>query len=1088
MKKNRINTTSIREIKHSFKRFLSLAIMSMLGVLVFVGIKMAASDMVMSLDSYYDKNNLYDIKLVSTLGLTNDDIKDIKNLNKVKNVYGSYSKDVLIKTGSEEAVSKVMGITDNINEIEIKKGRLPKKNNEIIVEENLLNKQNLKIGDKIKLLDNDVFNETNLTIVGTVKSPLYINNGSSTLKRGNTNIGSGKIDYYTYVIESNFKIDYYTEIYVTIRGAKEKVTNSKEYNNLVKGVLSDINKIKHTSEKRRYDEIYNNINNEIIKKEEEANKKFASYKKELDSAKYMLSNAKIKLDDANRYLSSTKLELNQNKNKLDDAKNKLLEFKIKLDDAKVKMDDTKQYINEKLKDYDITYDDLKNAYIELKKVDKKTIIELIPQDLPNYNEIINAIDQMDEAKFKELVENFLSNKDNVDKVINIIPVDTPYYDDIIELLNIFKENPEEVYDYIQKLNDILNYENEYNNNVILYNNLLNEYNKNNDLYNIYYNKYQNGLSTYNNNLITYNNNLNLYNKNIEEYYNSKKIFDLNIKDAKKELDKIPKAVWYSYSRMDDSSYSSYIDDCNSVSNLAKLFPTIFFIVAILISLISMSRMVEDDRIVIGTLKSLGFSNKHIRKKYLLYSSIATLSGGVIGALLGFFILPLFIWNIYKILFDVPVFSYDFNPFNAVLGISIAFVCICGTTLLTIRKVVKEKPSDLMRPKSPENGKRVILEKISFIWNKIKFSNKITIRNLFRYKKRVLMTVGGILGCTSLMLAGFGIRDSITEIPQKQYGEIFKFDEMVYITNDLSENEINKLFDNIHITKIINTKMDVSMTSGKYDINLFVPENENDIKGVINLKDLKNKNELNLEDNKVIISDKLSELTNKKVNDKITLTSSDNNKYQFTISGISENYVGNYVFMNKYTYEKNINSYNTNVVYLNIDDVKNEDTLTKELLKNDNIMSVMSINSTIDSINNMLKSLNSVVLILIILSGALSFVVLYNLSYINISERKREIATLKVLGFTDKEVDKYITKETVILTLIGIVLGLLFGILLTNVIIDTIEIEMVRFIRHIKLYSFMVTILLIILFTLIVNKITHYTLKKIDMIESLKSVE
>lgn len=621
----------------------------------------------------------------------------------------------------------------------------------------------------------------------------------------------------------------------------------------------------------------------------------------------------------------------------------------------------------------------------------------------------------------------------------------------------------------------------------LYNDAEAEYQSGYNTYVRYYNEYQNGLSLYNNGLREYNSNLNLYNSKIAEYYESKNMFDLKIIEAKKALDEIPKCTWYTYSRIDDSGYSSFIDDGESVSNLSKVFPTIFFVVAILISLISMSRMVEDDRGVIGTFKSLGFSNRHIRKKYLLYSGIATLLGGLIGSLLGFFLLPKFIWSIYKILFDVPAFKYDLNPTNTIIGIAIAVICICGTTLLTIRKVVKEKPSDLMRPKAPANGKRVILEKIPFIWNHINFSNKITVRNLFRYKKRVIMTVVGILGCTALMLAGFGIRDSIVVIPSKQYKEIFNFDEMVYVTNS-NEEQINKMFDNKHVTNKVYTNMSTNMTVGTYSINTFIPENNDDLYKIVNLKDVKTNKRLKIEENKVIISDKLSKLTNKKAGDKITLKESTGEEHTFTISGVCENYVGHYVFMSKNTYEQNIRSYETNIVYLNVDDLKNEEKLSKELLKNDNVMSVMSVNSTIKSVNDMLKSLNSVVAILIILSGALSFVVLYNLSYINISERKREIATLKVLGFTDKEVDKYITKETMILTLIGVVTGLIFGILLTNVILSTVELEMVRFIRNIKPVSYVITAAIVILFTLIVNKIIHYTLKKIDMIESLKSVE
>ena len=1087
MKKNRINTTSYREIKHSFKRFLSLLVMSMLGVGVFVGIKMSAPDMLASLDKYYDDNNVYDIKVISTLGLTKDDIYNINDIDGVKKAYGSYSKDVLIKNKDAESVIKVIALTGDVNKIELKKGRLPKNNKEIVVEEAMLNNEKLKIGDNIKLEDNETFLNTNLKIVGTVKSPLYITSSAGSLERGNTNIGTGKISYYTYVNEDNFNLDYYTEIYVTVNDAKEEVTNSENYKKLVDKTLKEVNKIKKSRENERYNEIYNRINDEISKQEKEGLSKLSYAESSLNAANNKLINgkkelnlSKVKLDEAANTLDSTK-------NKLDDAKILLDENKLKLDNGKKQIDENVALINENLSVYGITLDDINKVKNTLENTNKEDIINKIPSDVPGYDVIVDALDKILSDDALKRIKDLADNPEIVDKIIENLPSDLPYYDEILKVLDLCKENYEEFKELMDGINKIEDATKEYENGMLLYNDALASYDAGYNEYIKYYNEYQNGLSSYNNGLITYNSNLNLYNTKVAEYNDSKKMFDLKIMEAKGKLNDIPKATWYTYTRLDDNGYSSFIDDGNSVSNLSKVFPTIFFVVAVLISLISMSRMVEDDRGVIGTFKSLGFSNKHIRKKYLLYSGMATLLGGIIGSLLGFFLLPKYVWNIYKILFDVPVFKYDFNPTNVIVGIAIALLCICGATLITIRKVVKEKPSDLMRPKAPSNGKRVILEKIPFIWNKINFSNKVTVRNLFRYKKRVLMTIGGILGCTALMLAGFGIRDSIVKIPDKQFKEVFKFDEMVYLTGTSSEEEVDKIFESGHITKRISSNMVANMKVSKYDVNVFVPEN-NDLKGLINLRDVKTKKNLHLEDNKVIISDKLSALTKKDVGDKIILKLSDNKTYEFIISGICENYVGHYVFMNKNTYQNKVDNYQTNIVYLKIDDLKNEEKLSKSLLENDNVMSVMSVNSSVNTVNDMLKSLNSVVAILIFLSGALSLVVLYNLSYINISERKREIATLKVLGFTDKEVDNYITKETIILTIIGILLGLIFGIFLTNVIINTVEIEMVRFLRKINVTSFVITSVLVMLFTLIVNRVIHYALKKIDMIESLKSVE
>lgn len=1126
--KNRINTTCFREIKSSFKRFLSLLIMSMLGVGVFVGISMAAPCMMSSIDEYYDNSNYYDIKLISTLGFNEENINDIKSLDSIKNAYASKSKDVIINDGEEENVVKLISLNEEVNKVQIIDGRKPKNNSEIVVEEAMLKRNKLKIGDYITITNDDSFKENKLKIVGTVKSPLYITNSSSSSDRGNTNLGIGKINYYAYILDDNFNLDYYTEVYVTVKGAKEEVTNSDSYNQIINDALKEIDSVKEVSSEKRYNEIYDDANEEIIKNEEEGLSKLNSAKEELDSAKLKLDSGKEELDLSKIKLDNANNELTTNKKLLDDFKIELDNANLKLIESKKEIDNAINEINNKLAPYNITYDDLlylnNNLYNE--EVTKPIIISLVPTNLENYDEVISVINEIYELGFDDklidfikgditkdelissitsdtpnydlivnsinvlsylLENNYFSDPNNIDKIINMVPTDIPNYDDVILVLKFYKDNINEIDNLKLVVEKIENAKLEYQNGLNYYNNMLDKYNDSYNSYVNYYNEYQNGLSSYNNGLSLYNNSLNLYNSNLEEYYNSRALFESEIESAKEKLKEIPECNWYLYDRLDDSNYSEFINDGNSVANLSKVFPTIFFVVAILISLISMSRMVEDDRMQIGTLKSLGFSNRHIRKKYILYAFLACFIGCVIGSIFGLFFLPKYIWDIYKIIFDIPVYTIDYDFTYIILGSLIAIICICGTTLLTIRNVVKEKPSDLMRPKAPANGKRVLLEKIPFIWKRLKFSNKVIVRNIFRDKKRVLMTIVGILGCTGLILTGFGIRDSIVDIPSYQYGKVFNFDNMVYLNNELSNDEINELFSDEKIKNHLNTNI-ITGTSNGYSINILTLENENELKEILNLKDINTDKDLKLEDNKIIISDKLADLTNTKVNDKLTFEDSSGISYEFVVSGISKNYVGHYVFMNKNTYEDNIGKYSTNVVFVKAVNSKYEDEISNELLKNENVMTTISTESTMKIIDNMLKSLDSVVVLLIVLSACLSFVVLYNLSYINISERKREIATLKVLGFTNKEVDNYINKETIILTIIGIAFGLLFGVFLTNIIIDTVEIEAVRFIRHINVVSFIGAALITIVFTLIVNRITHYSLKKIDMIESLKSVE
>lgn len=544
---------------------------------------------------------------------------------------------------------------------------------------------------------------------------------------------------------------------------------------------------------------------------------------------------------------------------------------------------------------------------------------------------------------------------------------------------------------------------------------------------------------------------------------------------------------YIYDRKDNTTYKNYIDDTKSVNNLAYFFPIIFFLVAVLVSLVSMNRMVEDDRLMIGTFKSLGFSSYHILIKYIIFASLSTIIGGILGIFLGVIIIPSLINNMYSLLFTLPKFYISLNLKYSLLGFFISLICILGATLYTVIKEVRNKPSELLRPKSPKKGKKVLLERIPKIWNKLSFSNKVTIRNLSRYKKRVLVTLFGVAGCTSLMLCGFGIKDSITEIPNKQFEYVTTYDANIYFDN-ADEDKINQLLNDERITDF--TKL--SLINGdfdKYEVTINVLSDN--YSSFQHLYSLSNHQEIPLEDNKVYVSDKLASLNSLKIGDIISFNDNEMNSYTLEVGGIIENYINHYFYISNNTYKNIVHSEpNYNVSYVKLLDLNQEDLLSfqENMLLNDEILNVVFVSDSISQANDMLQTLNKVVVILIVLAALLSFIVLYNLSNINIHERKREIATLKVLGFYTKEVDHYITSENIILTIGGIILGLLFGYFLTNIVVSTVELEYVRFIHHIFILSYVYSSLMALLFTLIINFITHFSLKKINMIESLKSVE
>ncbi len=1000
-KKNRLLTNTLRTIKKTFPRFLSLIIMSLLGVLVFVGLTATSPDMVATIDKYFDKYNTYDINVVSSMGLTDKDISSLQKITNIQDIEGSYSEDVLVKKDDVEYVLKVSSLPTKINTLHIITGRLPENDTEIVVEENFLTNLDYKLNDKITL-NSDNFIEKEVTIVGTVSSSLYFNNVEVNQNRGSTTIGTGTINYYSYVKPSNFNTDYYTNIYLTVKKAKEETTSSSSYLSLIEDLTNELNKIKDTEENRRYQDLYTEAEDEINKNEAQANQEFADAKKELDQAKEELSEGKKELDQVAKTLSSTKKQLNA---------------------AKKEITNGKQELEDTLKKYNIT-----NLNTSLSKVN--------------------------------------NNISNIEKILSTLdPSSSEYQTNSATLVSLKQQRT--------LINTLINTEEQLNQAEKTYNSNYSKYKKANR-------EYQSGLKEYNTNLAKYNDSL-------EEYNDSKKEVEDELKEARQQLADISKPTWYIYDRSDDQTYSSYIDQTKSISNLSALFPLVFYAVAILVSLISMNRMVEDDRGEIGTFKSLGFTNREIRNKYLIFSLSATLIGGLIGIIIGLTLIPYLIFSIYRILFSIPDFQFTLNLPSTLGGLFIAILCICGSSIITSNRILKDKPASLMRPKAPKNGKKILLEKIKPLWHHLKFSNKITIRNIFRYKKRVLVTIIGISGCTALMLCGFGIKDCIVDITNMQYGQTFKYDATIY-TNNLKLSEVQDITNNPQIKDYTLAEV-ITGNVGESNINMLITENQDQLSKIVNLYNEDNK-KITLQKNEVIITDKLADNHNLTIGDQITVLDSDKKEYQFIISGIVKNYLGHYIYMSKETFENINEQYQPNIIYLNTPELSTteKDELSNELLAKDSVINVVHTSTLKDSVKDMLDSLNKVIVILVLLSALLSFVVLYNLSNINISERNREIATLKVLGFYDSEVDHYITKETIILTIIGIAIGLGLGIVLTNLTIGTVEMENYRFLRRINPLSFLYASIISSLFTIIVNYVTHFTLKKINMIESLKSIE
>lgn len=1057
---------SIKEIKNTYKRFLSILLMAFLGVGFFAGIRAVAPDMRDTINLYYKDKNVYDIKILSTLGLTNEDIEALEKIEGVEKVYGEYSQDVLLNFEDSEVVAKVMSL-DTVNEVTLVEGRIPEKNNECLVEKSFCTFKGKKIGDtlKIETSDDNIITEKEVTIVGTVSSPLYI-----TRERDSSKLGAGKVEYNIFMPKESFDSKIYTEIYVTLKDTETMHTNSDEYKEYVQTVTNKIEEIKEEREQARYNEIIDEANEKLEEAEQKLNDEKQNAQEKIENAEKELQDGKDKIKIATETLNKSKKQ----------SEEEFEKYEEKIKNAKETIKQNENEFTEKEKQANSKIQELSQNKEQL-QTGLNTLTSTISNLQAQYNEILKKLEdenltQAEKTileKNKEQLENNLKTLETQKSEIqtNIETIEGT----IVTIENSIKLGKQELVDYKNEIEEqekqLIQTKNE---TASKFEKAQKEINDNNKTLAESESKLEDAKKE--------------YNTKIAEA-------ESELINARDEISKIEKAKWYVLDRESNIGYNSLIQDAQSMENLGKVFPIVFFVIATLISLTSMTRMVEEQRVQIGTLKALGYNKIQIASKYLIYSSLACLVGGIIGMCIGFKLLPDIVWMMYSMMYTMPNIVISFNWYYAILGLGLAFICIVGATFLTTVGSLRSTPAELMRPKAPKPGKRILLEKIPFIWNKLNFSQKVTIRNIFRYKKRVLMTIIGIAGSTALILTGFGVKDSVTAIMPNQFEKIFNYDIQISLKSDLKEEELNNFVSYLSEKEKINNVVEAyattaTLVNGKNEENVqvIVPKDEK-IKDIIKIKDIKTEEEIELSKEKIAITDKVAQLLNLKKGDTVTFRDTNNKEIQLEIADVVENYVYHYVYMSKELYEKIYEKYETNLIYLqsnaNEEEQKN---LSKELLERSEVNSVTQISSMISMIDDMMSCLNYVVVILIVSAGLLAFVVLYNLANVNISERIRELATIKVLGFYDNEVYKYVARETIILTIIGIILGLIGGYCLNYFIMGTCEINILRFTKDIHFISYVYSVLLTVLFTLIVNVVTYFALKKIDMIESLKSIE
>ena len=1006
---------SIKEIKNTYKRFLSILVMAFLGVGFFAGMRAASPDMVDTIDQYYKESQVYDIKILSTLGLTNDDIDAISEIDEIENTVGTYETEGKIEIDNKEIITKIMSV-EKLNKPILLQGNLPKTQNECVVEDSFLTANHKSIGDTIEVevekTKNDegeeveYLNKNILKIVGTVKSPLYISRD-----RGTSSLGSGKIDYYIYVHKENIKAnEIYTNIYIKLKNSENYTTSSEKYEEYIAEVKEKIEAIKEEREKARHDKLVDIATRKVKEAEEKLNENKQNAQQQIEEAKQEIENGKNKIEKAEVKLNSSKKEADT---KFKSAYNQIQMAKESIFQNETQLNQKEQEAGQQITE------------LEIKKQELQTQFDTIENNLTQLETQYNQI--KDNPNISEEQKQMLENK-----------------------IQMLKQSKQTIKAGIEQINNgITTGKQEIENAKTQLKNAKNELTKKEKQYEATKTATYSSLENAKIEIEKSKTELEKGEKELEEKQEEfkDKIADAESKliDSREKIANIENPTWYVLDRYSNTGYNSFIQDTESIENISKVFPIVFFMVALLISLTSMTRMVEEQRTQIGTLKALGYNKLQIASKYVIYAGLACVIGGVLGMSVGFVLLPQIIWTMYQMMYQMTDnIHISFNIIIGGMGLLLICVCIIGATIYAVLKELVQTPSTLMRPKAPKMGKRVLLEKIPFIWKRLSFSQKVTVRNIFRYKKRFLMTIIGILGCTALIVVGFGVRDSIRCIMPNQFEKVFNYDMQIGLKNGLEDEQKQKyiisLQEKTELEKVVETYMTSNIAKNQEneeDVQIIVPKEPKDLDEVINLTDVKTGEKVQLEENAICLTDKVAELLNVKQGDTITLKDSKDKERQVKISNIVENYVYHYVYMSRITYENLYGeNYNTNILFTKNNNLSEEQetNLATEIMNQSEVASISRNSSIMNLLDDTMKSLNYVVIILIVSAGLLAFVVLYNLSNVNISERIRELATIKVLGFYDKEVYSYVTRETVILTAIGIVLGLIGGYFLNYFII------------------------------------------------------
>ncbi len=1088
---------TIREIKGSFGRYMAIFAIIALGAGLFVGLRMSKPDFIKTYDRYLHETNFYNFRLVSTLGLTQDDVDEVLKLDGVKDAEGVVSADFLYNQGDDKSiVIAAQEIPEKINLIDLKAGRMPQKGNECLADPEMYTQDD--IGKTVKLSKQnseqtmDTFAYDEYTIVGLTDSALYIN-----LERGSSTLGSGSVEGYIYLPSDGFSVDYFTDIYVTVDAegyvySDEYKDNAKtyvkpleqfmeeraviRYNSIIdeaKAKLADA-KAQYQSGLNKYEPAraeYENGVKQLKTEKANAEAKLAKAKKQLDDAEKMLQDPSI-LDEKQAELDAAKAKLDKGKTEYESG---LKQFETRSKSAYLVVDRQIETYTDRVENHKANLAQINteieelNAELEaaeangeiLKAARLRTKLRLKqPQLETNERELERAEKNLAAAQAKkaEIDAELAPYKKQLDDAKTELDSGYAQVNAGQAELDKARKQLEDAPKQIAQGRA--------------------QYEKSKQQMETEFAKAEKKLAA--------------GKKQLDAAKSQLDYAKAQLTAAEKQIKNMEHADTYVLGRDTNIGYVCLSSDTDVVQSVASVFPAFFFLVAALVCLTTMTRMIDDQRTQIGIMKALGYSSSSIMLKYMVYSGSATLFGSIFGIAVGAFAFPAIVWFGYDII-------YNFSSLVFTMDWALAFGMVCvnlfGMLLVTWFCCAKElrcAPSDLIRPKAPEAGKRILLERIGFIWNRLSFMQKVSVRNVFRYKKRIFMMLLGIGGCTALVLTALGLNDTIQGVVDKQYSDIILYDYEVSLAYDMTDDE-QKIFlddcgDNVAESMFLyRTSADVSANGSTKSVTLTASDGQ----GIGDFINLVNDGETVAypKAGEAIINCNLARMMDIGIGDEIKLTTADMDTLTVKVSGIFDNYVENLVFVNLDTCTQQWGGApELKAALLKAPEGADVSACGEKISSVDGVRTMQMSISSRDRISNMMSSLLFVVAMIILCAGLLAFIVLYNLTNINISERIREIATIKVLGFYPQEAASYVFRENLVLTGMGALFGLLLGVVFHAFVMDAIKVDMMYFKPIISPLSFAFAVILTFGFALIVNAIMRRRIDNIDMAGALKSIE